>query len=761
MNRSLKLTLAGIWTPVDSSYLVPDKNYGGLAQTTYAHVPIAGGNGLFISGWGWTGGFGEDASATAPETVHVAVLAPQADGTLHLSTSNYLASDVINGANSAAVADFNGDGKVDVFLPAHNESPFVARPSTLYLANNGGGFDKVVLNDAVMAHDAQLSIVNKIPTVIASTFSPGDANPIYTWNSGALRATIGANLSQVFHQSAVIGNFGSDGTTAVAMGDVFSNVPGDNAKIKIYGYANGDLTSTTPLATITPYLTIKHPDFTSHYGHGITHTYRILTDDFNHDGKADLIAEQSMWVQGNTFPSALQMIQNQGNNQFVDKTDLLAATVNQNSGEFDYQAKIVDLDHSGINSYLFAGIPAGSFIDNKLTYDNSRAPNYLLLNDGTGKLYSALHEQFLDFGNQVVQMLNTLRPQYEGTNQSYYIGADLQSAGVPKFVGYQTADGTLNYLAEIQVGRWAAPGLWANQYMFVNVPLQYDARTDFTENVSIDDRNGSTLMRTWAGNDTIHDASAAASAHIDGGLGNDTAVYNKSTSSYSIKRSTDGSVSVTGGGLTDTLVNIERLEFADKRINLTIRNLALTVSAADLKTLEELYVAFFNRVPDADGLAYWIGQFKSGMTLKQIAESFYNAGIQYSSLTGFSASMTNADFVNVVYKNVLGRQSGADSEGLAYWTNALESGAQSKGSLVSTILSSAHTFKGDVTWGWVANLLDNKATVANKVAVEYALSFSTAEASISEGMKIAAAVTAIDTREAINLIGISDAQFSL
>ena len=38
------------------------------------------------------------------------------------------------------------------------------------------------------------------------------------------------------------------------------------------------------------------------------------------------------------------------------------------------------------------------------------------------------------------------------------------------------------------------------------------------------------------------------------------------------------------------------------------------------------------------------------MSTNAIAEAFYGAGVQYSSLTGFSSTMTNADFVNVVYK---------------------------------------------------------------------------------------------------------------
>lgn len=753
MNSKPSISLAGIWTPVDTTYLVPDKNYGGLAQTTVAHVGFAGGTGLFVSGWGWTGGFGSNATASIPEPVHIAVLKPLADGTLQLATAEYLDSDLTNGANAVAVADFNKDGKDDVFLPAHNESPFVATSSTLYLANDKGGFNKVVMDDAVMAHDAQLSLVNNVPTVIASTFTPGDTNPVYAWSNGALRQATGTHLSQVFHQSAVIGNFGANGATAVAMGDVYSNVPGENFKIKIYGYADGDITSTTPLATITPYLSAKHPAFTSHYGFGTTHTYRIVTDDFNHDGKADLIAEQSMWVQGSSYPTALQMIQNQGNNQFVDKTDQLASTVNQSGVELDYQMQMVDLDKSGINSYLLASVSAGNFVDGKVTYDNSRSQNYLLLNDGTGKLYSALHDQFLDLGNQVVQFLKEVQPQYNDTNQSYYIGNDLTSVGIPKFIAYQTADGTLNYVAQLELGRWAAPGLWSNQYMFVNVPVRYNASTDFTENVTISDRNDSSRMRTWAGNDIIADIHAAASTHIDGGLGQDVATYRGNASLYRIARSADGSVRVSGQALSDTLVNVERLSFTDMSMNLTASAEAATLAPYQLDPLIELYIAYFNRVPDADGMAYWIAELKHGKSLKSISDSFYSAAVQYANLTGYAADMSNEAFVKIVYKNVLGRDT-VDAGGLSYWADALAAGGETRSSLVSTMLDSAHTFKGNAQYGYVADLLDNKISVGKLYAITHGLVDNNPSSTIQHGMAIAAAITPTDTDAAIKLIGV-------
>jgi V8-like Glu-specific endopeptidase len=242
---------------------------------------------------------------------------------------------------------------------------------------------------------------------------------------------------------------------------------------------------------------------------------------------------------------------------------------------------------------------------------------------------------------------------------------------------------------------------------------------------------------------------------INGGAGNDTAVYTGARASYRVTGSGSAFTvadSVTGRDGTDALNSIERLVFSDVSVNLQMATKSKTIPTATLKTLEELYVGFFNRVPDSDGLAYWIGQSAAGKSTNSIADNFYAAAVQYPQ-TGYTASMTNADFVNMVYRNVLGRSGGADADGLKYWTDALASGAQSRGALVTTILTSAHTFKGDPTWGWVANLLDNKAAVAQKFAVDMGLSYNTGDANVTNGMAIAAAVTSTSTAAAIALIG--------
>jgi hypothetical protein len=246
---------------------------------------------------------------------------------------------------------------------------------------------------------------------------------------------------------------------------------------------------------------------------------------------------------------------------------------------------------------------------------------------------------------------------------------------------------------------------------------------------------------------------------INGAGGNDTAVFSGNRASYRLADNGPG-VTVTdnraGNDGVDSITAVERLSFADMSVNLAIGANSRTILSGQLKTLEELYVAFFDRIPDADGLSYWIDQTRGGQTIDSIANAFYSAALLYPAQTGYTAGMSNADFVNVIYRNVLGRPEGADAGGLAYWSGALASGAQSRGALVTSILASAHTFKGTAQYGWVADLLDNKAIVAQRFAVEMGLNYNAADLSISRGMAIADAVTPYSTAAAISLIGVSD-----
>jgi hypothetical protein len=257
----------------------------------------------------------------------------------------------------------------------------------------------------------------------------------------------------------------------------------------------------------------------------------------------------------------------------------------------------------------------------------------------------------------------------------------------------------------------------------------------------------------------------AGSATITGGAGSDTVDFAAARGAFTVKGSAGNFTITDDANFThvQTISGVEHLEFADMAVNLGIGQTAALLSPADLKTLEELYVAFFNREPDADGLQYWMTQFHAGQSLTSIADGFYSAAVQYSDLTHYSAGMSQADFVKVIYANVLGR-SGATAPpdtDVNHWAGLLASGVETHGSLVEMMLGSASTFKGDATWGWVADLLDNKAAVADWLAVREGISYNDPQASITNGMAIAAAVTPTDTHAAMLIANVGDATFSL
>ncbi len=215
-------------------------------------------------------------------------------------------------------------------------------------------------------------------------------------------------------------------------------------------------------------------------------------------------------------------------------------------------------------------------------------------------------------------------------------------------------------------------------------------------------------------------------------------------------------------GFSVEVVNADAIQFDDMRINLRVGVKANSIAALDLRSLIDLYVAFFNRVPDADGLGYWIDQFKAGMSMDQIAQSFYSAALLYSAQTGYDANMTDADFVRLIYRNVLGR-SGATAPpdlDVQYWANELKNG-RSKSNLIGVMLTAARSFTNDPTWGWVPQLLDNKVAVANYFAVQQGINYNSPEESILNTIAIVKLISSTNITSAKDLIGIKDTQFNL
>jgi len=277
---------------------------------------------------------------------------------------------------------------------------------------------------------------------------------------------------------------------------------------------------------------------------------------------------------------------------------------------------------------------------------------------------------------------------------------------------------------------------------------------------TINGTSGNESLIGTAANDSFYPGNGNDT--IDGGGGTDTVVLSGPRANCSISQTFTGYLvtDTVGGTGIKTVSNISSLQFSDTIANLTVAADAKTISPTQLTSLTELYIAYFNRVPDASGLDYWIKALVGGQTLAQIGSSFYEAAISpaYAPLTGYSPTMTNADFVRIIYANVLGRTATnlpPPQVDVDYWAGNLSSGLATRASLISTMLTAAHEYSGNATWGWVANLLDNKVTVGTYHAVTAGIDYLTPTTAYSTCVDIAAAVTQTDTTAAIHLIGLS------
>lgn len=103
--------------------------------------------------------------------------------------------------------------------------------------------------------------------------------------------------------------------------------------------------------------------------------------------------------------------------------------------------------------------------------------------------------------------------------------------------------------------------------------------------------------------------------------------------------------------------------------------------AASREQIAELYVAFFERAPDADGLDYWEN---SGMPIEDISQSFFD---QEETQLKYPDTMTDAEFIQEIYNNLFDHP--VDDDGLVYWGNELASGSISRSDMIMAIVNGA------------------------------------------------------------------------
>lgn len=170
------------------------------------------------------------------------------------------------------------------------------------------------------------------------------------------------------------------------------------------------------------------------------------------------------------------------------------------------------------------------------------------------------------------------------------------------------------------------------------------------------DAKGNALDNTLhggAGKDTLN--GDAGNDLLDGGAGIDTVEASSFRSQYTLSNISGGfqlQDNVSGRDGTDTLVNIERLQFAD-------RNLALDLAPSDNAGQALLFIGVLahDLIASPEIVGMILGYFDGGMNMQQLNQLAVDVGL-VSSLAGGGS---NADVARLAYQNVIGAAATTDA----------------------------------------------------------------------------------------------------
>lgn len=319
--------------------------------------------------------------------------------------------------------------------------------------------------------------------------------------------------------------------------------------------------------------------------------------------------------------------------------------------------------------------------DSSANVERFSAPQTLMMYD-----IAAL--QYLYGANYNTNAGNTVYSWNPATGQMFVDGVPQVAPGGDRIFmtlwdgnGVDTFD-LSNYATNLQVD--LAPGGWSvfdpAQLAILDTRNGISARGNVF-NALMSNNDPRSLIENvigGSGNDTLTGNSAAnvlsggiGNDRLDGAGGVDFAAYSGVRAAYQITRGgaelrVAGSAQMDG---IDTLVNIERLRFADVKVAFDLDGGAGMTAKLLGALLGSAYVQ--QRSVVGVGLSF----FDAGMSYAAVAQ----LAVQSADFAGLAGSHSNADFVNFVYRNVT--HTAPSSADLAFYTGLLDSGAMTQASL--------------------------------------------------------------------------------
>lgn len=517
-------------------------------------------------------------------------------------------------------ADFNGDGRTDVFVADHgwDAAPFPGQQNQLFLSKAAGGFENATarlpqVSDFTHTADAgDIDGDGDIDIFVGNGYGyTGDPMSYMLVNDGAGNFTrndsiIPAHsgglldfLTAHHFPGATLSDLNGDGLPELLVtadaGMPFDLLRNTTILWNQHGVFKEDSITKLPMPAGVP----AHIDLD------------IQKADFNYDGRPDLIV---VGTNGDPYYKGtfVQLLRNDGNNVFTDVTasamsaqDAMSWTPGSpNDTAWGMWLQQLDFNHDGV-------------MDFAVNYNGQlkQSTPLVWINDGTGKFTTLKVSDFVEPGWEWMMSMGhfvEMEHGYGHVTTQYSEGGGLLTMGYVPLMAYR-------------------------------------------------DHAASPKMTGTAGANQF--ASTGADNTVEGGAGLDTLVMTGARANYTISvgaqnvqvsdtRGTDG---------TDTLTGVERVRFSDQTVAFDIDGVA--------GMAYRVYQAAFGRTPDAGGLGFWIGAMDQGATLHSVAAGFAQSN-EFKSVYG--AAPTNRQIVEKFYQNVLNRA--GEPDGINYWTSVLDQG---------------------------------------------------------------------------------------
>ncbi|MES2183057.1 MAG: FG-GAP-like repeat-containing protein [Pseudomonadota bacterium] len=547
----------------------------------------------------------------------------QADGRFLDQTEALFAGGVPTAeyAPRVIVADFNGDGRSDVYVPDFglHAANGVGGRDQVWLSTPGGQLAVASIAAPARAHGMSFGDIDRdgdIDVVVDNVTSPftAPASDLVLLNNGAGAFTDNQALLPAAFRTGAPGRLSHTWS-------LLADLTGDGAPDLVLGTWEA-ATSTRP--NFSPPSQVLVNDGKGSFANSPVFllpqspilpesTVDIDAVDINGDGLNDLVMSITRGGDGSTGQyygtGYLQILINRGGGQFADETASRYAEQTANApGAWWKFVRVADFNHDGKPDLLLTGAGGGAFQYNQAAK--------VLMNDGSGHFSEALTVPV----SSAVSDATTL--------------ADVNGDGYADLVGLQWTSAT---------------GLSLVAMLNEAGPVQ---RTGTAGADTLAGGAANDALTGLGGNDTL-----------DGGAGRDTAVYAGARANFTITHTATGFTVAdrTGAEGTDTLANIERLQFADGKVALDVDG--------NGGIAYRLYQAAFDRTPDLAGLGYQMKNLDNGVGLYDVAQGFVTSP-EFAAKYG---ALDNSAFVTRLYNNVLHRA--PDALGLAYHVGNLATGA--------------------------------------------------------------------------------------